>query len=410
MLSGDIGFMIICSALVLLMTPALAFFYGGFVPRKNAISTMMMSIYCMGIATIMWVLFGFALAFGGNTPGGIIGGQEFFFLNGVQGFGNMDGVLGTDGLLFAMFQMMFGIITTAIISGSVVGKMRFKALAIFIPIWLVLVYYPLAHMAWGGGLFAFLGAIDFAGGNVVHISSGVTGLVLCLLLGKRKSKIEHRPHNIPFILLGAALLLFGWFGFNAGSAVAANDVAVHAFATTAISSACALFSWIMIDWFVGKKPTLVGAATGMVVGLVAITPGAAFVPLWASMIIGLLVSPVCYFAIAVLKKKFGYDDTLDAFGCHGVGGIYGGIMTGLFCTKELNPEGHDGLIFGDATTFIAQIESIGITLVFAVVGTLIAAGIVRLFTKLRASEREEKIGLDITDHGETAYPAFNGLD
>ena len=310
--------------------------------------------------------------------------------------------------------MMFAIITPALITGAVAGRMKFKALFIFIALWSIVVYYPMAHMVWGsGGFLAEIGSVDFAGGNVVHISSGVSGLVLAIILGKRSGyeQVSVRPHNVPFIVLGAFLLWFGWFGFNAGSALAADGLAVHALVTTNTSAAAGLISWMLIDTIKTGKPTVIGACTGGVVGLVAITPGAGFVPIWASLIIGLLVSPICYFSVSVLKKKFGYDDALDAFGCHGIGGIWGGIATGLFARSDINSVAQwDGLVYGDFHLFRAQIIGIVVTIVVSVVGTLICAGIVRIFTKLRVTEHDEKVGLDITEHGESAYPSFNGLD
>lgn len=410
--TGDTGFMMICSALVLLMTPGLAFFYGGMVRRKNVVNTMMTSIFVIGIATVMWVLFGYSLAFGVDHLG-IIGDLSHL------GFVGLTGKVGKyastiPDLGFAMFQMMFAIITPALITGAVAGRMKFKALFLFIIFWSTLVYYPMAHMVWGiGGFLAKIGSVDFAGGNVVHISSGVSALVLCLVLGKRKDygKANYRIHNIPFVVLGASLLLFGWFGFNAGSALKADGLAIHAFATTAISAASGMLSWMMMDILMAEKPTLVGCVTGLVVGLVAITPGAGFVPVWASLIIGFVGSPICYFMISKVKQKFGYDDALDAFGCHGIGGVWGGLATGLFTQTSINSVAKwNGLFFGDTHLFIVQVISILVTIVVAVVGTLICIGLVRLFTPLRVEKRDEQVGLDLSEHNETAYPSFNGLD
>jgi Amt family ammonium transporter len=315
--------------------------------------------------------------------------------------------------VFAVFQMMFALITPAIITGSVAGRIRFKALVLIIIFWSIIVYYPLAHMVWGeGGLLGggWLNSVDFAGGNVVHISSGVSGLVLALLVGKRQSydAISYRVHNIPFVMLGMALLWFGWFGFNAGSALAANDLAGHAFLVTALSAAAALVSWMVIDVVREGKPTLIGACTGVVAGLVGITPAAGFVPVYAALIIGLLVSPVCYFGIILVKKVLKIDDALDAFGCHGIGGIFGGLMTGLFAKAAVG--GVDGLLYGAPVQLGRQALAIVITIVIAVVGTLIAAGITRAFTPLRATKEEEVSGLDTSQHGESAYPSFYGLD
>lgn len=410
--SGDIGFMLICSALVLLMTPGLAFFYGGLVRRKNVVNTMMTSIFVMGIAAVMWALFGYSLAFG-NDHFGIIGDFSWLGLQGIEG-STTDYVSTIPHLEFAIFQMMFAIITPALITGAVAGRMKFKALFLFIILWSVIVYYPMAHMVWGlGGFLAKIGSIDFAGGNVVHISSGVSALVLCIVLGKRKDylRVQYHVHNIPFVVLGASLLLFGWFGFNAGSALQANELAVHAFMTTGLSAAAGMISWMLMDVFMSGKPTLVGSVTGMVVGLVAITPGAGYVPIWASIIIGLVGSPICYLMISKVKQKLGYDDALDAFGCHGIGGIWGGIATGLFTQTSINDVARwNGLFFGDTQLFLAQLASILITIAVAVVGTLICIAIVRCFTTLRVSKQEEQKGLDISEHQENAYPSFNGLD
>ena len=410
--TGDTGFMMICSALVLLMTPGLAFFYGGMVRRKNVVNTMMTSIFVIGIATVMWVLFGYSLAFGVDHLG-IIGDLSHLGLVGLTGkVGEYASTIPDLG--FAMFQMMFAIITPALITGAVAGRMKFKALFLFIIFWSMLVYYPMARMVWGiGGFLAKIGSVDFAGGNVVHISSGVSALVLCLVLGKRKDygKANYRIHNIPFVVLGASLLLFGWFGFNAGSALKADGLAIHAFATTAISAASGMLSWMMMDILMAEKPTLVGCVTGLVVGLVAITPGAGFVPVWASLIIGFVGSPICYFMISKVKQKFDYDDALDAFGCHGIGGVWGGLATGLFTQTSINSVAKwNGLFFGDTHLFIVQVISILVTIVVAVVGTLICIGFVRLFTPLRVEKRDEQVGLDLSEHNETAYPSFNGLD
>ena len=410
--SGDTGFMLICAALVFFMTPGLAFFYGGLVRRKNVVNTMMAIVMIMGLSVVMWALLGYSLAFGGNH-GGIIGDFRWFGLEGV-GWDIGPYSDSIPNLVFCAFQMMFAIITPALITGSVVGRMKFKALFIFVAIWSVIVYYPLAHMVWGqGGLLAELGSVDFAGGDVVHISSGITALVLAIILGKRKGyeRATYRIHNIPFVVLGATILWFGWFGFNAGSALKADGLAAHAFMTSAIASASALLSWMFLDVINDKKTTLVGASTGLVIGLVAITPGAGFVPIWSSFIIGALVSPICYYGVILIKKKLKIDDALDAFGCHGIGGIWGGIATGIFGKSSINPVAKwDGLIYGEWRLFIAQIEGIFITIAIAVVGTLICVAIVSIFTPLRVTDREEKIGLDISQHGESAYPSFNGMD
>lgn len=410
--AGDTGFMLICTAFVFFMTPGLAFFYGGLVRRKNVVNTMMACGAIMGLSVVMWTLFGYSLAFGGNH-GGIIGDFRWFALNGV-GWEPGPYADTIPHLVFVAFQMMFAMITPALITGAVVGRMRFKALFFFIAIWSLIVYYPMAHMVWGdGGFLAAIGSVDFAGGNVVHISSGVSALVLAIYLGQRRgyAKATYRTHNIPFVFLGAAMLWFGWFGFNAGSALKADGLAAHAFMTSSISSACALLTWMLIEVIREGKPTLVGASTGLVIGLVAITPGAGFVPVWASFIIGILVSPICYFTVLLLKQKLKIDDALDAFGCHGIGGIWGGIATGLFGKTSINSVAKwDGLVFGEHRLFLAQVLSIVITIAVAIVGTLICIGLVRIFTPLRVDPKEEMVGLDASQHGENAYPSFNGFD
>lgn len=410
--TGNTAFMMICTALVFFMTPGLAFFYGGLVRRKNVCNTMMACVAIMGLSVLLWTMFGYSLSFGGNHAG-IIGDFRWAFLNDV-GWEAGPYADTIPHLVFAAFQMMFAMITPALITVAVVGRMRFKALFSFIALWSFLVYYPMAHMVWGeGGFLAAIGSVDFAGGNVVHISSGVSALVLATYLGRRKGyeKTSYRIHNIPFVVLGASLLWFGWFGFNAGSALAADGLAAHAFMTSAISSAAALVSWMLIDVIKDGKPTLVGASTGLVVGLVAITPGAGFVPIWSSYIIGALVSPICYFTMNFIKHKLKIDDALDAFGCHGIGGVWGGIATGLFAKTSINSVARwDGLVFGNVHLFVAQVLSIIITAAVAVVGTLICIGIIRIFTPLRVDQKEEALGLDISQHGENAYPSFNGFD
>lgn len=410
--TGNTAFMMICTALVFFMTPGLAFFYGGLVRRKNVCNTMMACVAIMGLSVLLWTMFGYSLSFGGNHAE-IIGDFRWAFLNDV-GWEAGPYADTIPHLVFAAFQMMFAMITPALITGAVVGRMRFKALFAFIALWSFLVYYPMAHMVWGeGGFLAAIGSVDFAGGNVVHISSGVSALVLAIYLGRRKGyeKTSYRIHNIPFVVLGASLLWFGWFGFNAGSALAADGLAAHAFMTSAISSAAALVSWMLIDVIKDGKPTLVGASTGLVVGLVAITPGAGFVPIWSSYIIGALVSPICYFTMNFIKHKLKIDDALDAFGCHGIGGVWGGIATGFFAKTSINSVARwDGLVFGNVHLFVAQVLSIIITAAVAVVGTLICIGIIRIFTPLRVDQKEEALGLDISQHGENAYPSFNGFD
>lgn len=412
--SGNIGFVMLCAAFVFFMTPGLSCFYGGLVRRKNAVNTMFTSVVTIATGIVMWMLIGYSLSFGPDH-GGVIGDFSWFGLEGVSLTEPYVEGQGIPNMVFCLFQMMFAVITPALITGSVAGRMKFKSLFVFLVLWSLVVYYPMAHMVWAdGGFLAKIGSVDFAGGNVVHISSGITALTLCILLGKRYDykRANYNIHNTPMVALGAFILLFGWFGFNAGSALAADGLAAHAFVTTAVSSAAAMLSWMFCDVVVNKKPTFVGACTGMVAGLVGITPGAGFVPIWAALIIGLTTSPICFFMISWVKEKFGYNDALDAFGCHGVGGIWGGICTGLFCKVSINDIGQgNGLFFGDTKLFLMQLASIGITIVVSVAGTLICYGITRLVTgKIRVTEREERVGLDRSQHGESAYPSFNGLD
>ncbi|MDO5559500.1 MAG: ammonium transporter [Oscillospiraceae bacterium] len=412
-MNADIGFMLMCSALVFIMTPGLACFYGGLVRKKNTVNTMMTSIFIIGTGIVMWVLFGYSLSFA-PSDNGIIGDFSWLGLNGVSlEEGYTDGA-SIPNMVFCIFQMMFAIITPALITGSVAGRMKFKSLFLFIILWSIVVYYPLAHMVWAqGGILGpdGIGALDFAGGDVVHISSGVSALVLCKLLGKRRDydHAAYRLHNIPTVMIGASLLMFGWFGFNAGSALSANGQAVHAFMTTAASAGAALLSWMVCDIIKNDKPTLIGACTGIVAGLVGITPSAGFVPVWAAVIIGLTTSPICFIMISYGKKKFGFDDALDAFSCHGTGGIWGGLMTGIFAQASIG--GKDGAVFGNWSQFGAQVLGIVITAAVAVAGTLLCYGLTRLAVgKLRVEAKDELIGLDISQHGETAYPSFNGLE
>lgn len=402
--TGNIAFILICSGLVFLMTPALAFFYGGLERRKNILNTMMMVICTLGLASILWITIGYSLSFSGDHL--FVGNLDKVFFNHVsmtKGDGIPEG-------LFAAFQMMFALIATAIITGSVVGRMKFSAIFLFIAAWIILVYSPLAHMVWGKGLLDAMGSIDFAGGNVVHISSGISGLVLACVVGKRReyAQIEYRPHNIPFVVLGAGLLWFGWFGFNAGSALAADGLAIHALLTTNTAAASAMLSWMLIEKLVIGKPTVVGACTGAVVGLVAITPGAGFVSLWSSIIIGFLVSPFCFYFISVIKQKLQLDDALDAFGCHGVGGIFGGIMTGIFADSAVG--GKAGLFYGNVQLFLAQLESIVFTIVFAGLLSFVIISVIKFFMPIRVTDSEEALGMDRIEHDETAYPTFMGLD
>ena len=404
--TGDVSFILIATALVFVMTPGLALFYGGMVRKKNVLSTTMHSFIIMAIASVLWVLVGYTLAFGPDHAG-LIGGLDWVGLSGVGADPNPDYAATIPALLFMAFQLMFTIITPALISGSIAERMRFPAFLAFITLWLLIVYYPLAHMVWGvGGFLRTLGALDFAGGTVVHISSGVTGLVAALVLGKRRVLGEQPilPHNLPMTVLGAGLLWFGWFGFNAGSALGANGLAVSALVTTNTSAAAAALSWMAVEWIHRGKPTVLGAASGAVAGLVSITPGAGFVTPMSSILIGLVGGALCYLAVSVVKAKIGYDDSLDAFGCHGIGGIWGALATGLFATKAVNSAGADGLFYGNPAQLGIQAISIIVTIALAVTATFVILKVIGVFLKLRASSEEEEMGLDLAMHGEEAYP------
>ena len=421
--SGNTAFMIVCAMLVLLMTPGLAFFYGGLSRRKNVVNTMIMVFGVLGIVAITWTLFGWSFAYGGDGSVPFFGGFDQIGLSGLVTnlLGETEAALSHDSypaIVDVFFQMAFCMITTAILTGALAGRMKFGAVCLFVTIWTILVYPPLAHMVWGGeGSFIgeTIGALDFAGGDVVHISSGLTGLILARMLGKRKGfgVMSYRPHNVPFVALGAALLWFGWFGFNGGSEFAADGVAALAVLNTVVASGAGLLAWLVVEKIRVGKATLVGAATGLVAGLVAITPAAGFVKPWAAILLGLITSPICYFAISSLKAKIGYDDALDAFGCHTVGGIVGGILTGLFCVPELSWTDFGGLIYtGDPSLLISQILGIVVTILFVGICDVIIGLIVKAVFKgeLRVSEDEEALGLDVSTHGESAYPAYVGLD
>ena len=421
--TGSTAFMLVCAMLVLLMTPGLAFFYGGLSRRKNVVNTMIMVLSAIGIVAITWTICGWSLAYGGDGSSPFFGGfDQLGFLGGVTDMLAEAEAVPEDAtypaIINFIFQMAFCMITTAIITGSLAGRMKFGAVCAFVTVWTIVVYPPLAHMVWGGDgslIGDTIGALDFAGGDVVHISSGLTGLILCLMLGKRKGfgMMSYRPHNVPFVALGATLLWFGWFGFNAGSEFVADGVAGLALINTVVASGAALVSWMIVERVKVGKPTLVGAATGLVAGLVVITPAAGFVEPWAAIIMGLIVSPICYFAISFCKAKIGYDDALDAFGCHCVGGIVGGICTGIFCVPELSWTDFGGLLYtGDVNLLCSQIAGIAITIVFVGILDVVLAFIVKACFKgsLRVSEEKEAQGLDIAAHGESAYPAYIGLD
>ncbi|GAB6153166.1 ammonium transporter [Desulfosporosinus burensis] len=406
--TGDTGFIMISTALVFLMTPGLALFYGGMVRKKNVLSTLMHSWIIMGIMSLQWILVGYTLAFGTDYHG-LIGGLDWLGLNGVGMEPNPDYAATIPALSFMAFQMMFAIITPALISGSIAERMRFPAFIAFILLWATFVYDPLAHWVWGvGGFLRTLGALDFAGGNVVHISSGYSALIAALVLGKRKGlgKDSMAPHHVPMTVLGAGLLWFGWFGFNAGSALGANGLAAMAFVNTNTAAAAAAVAWAVVERLHRGKSTMLGAASGAVAGLVAITPGAGFVTPLSSIFIGLVGGAICYLAISIIKAKFGYDDALDAFGCHGIGGTWGALATGIFATTTINPAGADGLFYGNASLLGIQAMSVGITVVFTVAATFVIMKGIALVMKLRVNEEQESTGLDLSLHGETAYSEF----
>lgn len=403
--SGDTAFVLLCAALVLLMTPGLAFFYGGMVRRKNVLSTIMHSFIIICMVSVQWVLFGYSLAFGPDKLH-LIGSLAWLGLNGI-GFTPNPSYAGTiPQFAYVAFQLMFAIITAALISGSFAERFRFPAFLIFTLLWTTVVYDPMAHWVWGaGGWLNHMGILDFAGGTVVHITSGVSGLVTALVLGKRLGykKDPILPHNVPFIVLGAGLLWFGWFGFNAGSALAANGLAASAFMVTNTAAAAAALSWVATEWILSGKPTLFGAASGCIAGLVAITPASGFVTPMSSLIIGLVAGIICYFAVSVMKARLGYDDALDTFGVHGIGGTWGALATGLFATTAVNAAGHNGLFYGNPGQLWVQLVGVVTSWVFAAVMTFIILKVISLFTSLRASAVEEQAGLDLPMHGERAY-------
>ncbi|MDS1030209.1 ammonium transporter [Bacillota bacterium LX-D] len=402
--TGDTSFIIISAALVLLMTPGLALFYGGMVRRKNVLSILMQCFVIMAVVSVQWVLFGYTLSFGPDINH-LIGGLNWLGLKGVGMVPNADYAGTIPQFAFCAFQLMFAIITAGLIIGAFAERIRFSAFLLFIILWTTFVYDPLAHWVWGvGGWLRELGALDFAGGTVVHISSGVSGLVAALVIGKRKCGQEPMlPGNLPLTVLGASLLWFGWFGFNAGSALGANGLAALAFIVTNTAAAAGALSWIIVEWLHHGKPTTLGAVSGAVAGLVVITPAAGFVSPLASVVMGLLVSPICYLAVSKIKVKLGYDDSLDAFGIHGVGGTFGAIATGIFASKAINPLGADGLLYGGVELFLHQILAVIATYLFAGIVTFIILKVVSLFIPLRVEEEDEEAGLDITQHGENAY-------
>ncbi len=400
--SGDTAWMIVSTALVMMMTPAgLALFYGGMSRYKNLLNTLAMTFVAYCLASIVWVMWGYSLAFGPDK-GGMIGGLDFFFFAGITP-ASLEGTIPTN--VFALFQMTFACITVALVLGSIVDRMKFSAWVVFTVLWVTFVYCPIAHWVWGKGWMASIGALDFAGGTVVHINAGVAGLVLALVLGKRIGfgKEAMFPSSIALTALGAALLWFGWFGFNAGSALVADGLAGSAFLVTNTSAAAAALAWMFTEWLINKKPTVLGIASGVVAGLVAITPAAGFVGLGSSVLIGIAAGVLGFFSVARLKLKLGYDDSLDAFGVHGMCGTLGALATGLFADPAVNAAG-TGLFFGNPMQVVIQLVSILATAVFTAVATLVLIYLTKALTGgLRVEEENERIGLDSAVHGERAF-------
>lgn len=408
--SGNTAWIIMATILVLLMTiPGIALFYGGLVRRKNMLSVIMQSLTIVAVISLIWVAFGYSFAFGSGFDGSLfkygIGGFDKTMLKGINLNTMTTG--GIPELLFAMFQCMFAVITPALILGAFAERVRFSGFLVFTILWSIFVYLPMAHWVWGGGFLMEMGAIDFAGGTVVHINAGISALIMALLVGRRKDYKPGKPitpHNIPFVFMGTALLWLGWFGFNAGSGLAADGLAANAFLVTHIATCMAAVTWMTVDWIVNKKPTTVGACTGAVAGLVAITPAAGSTDILGAICIGFITSLICFWMVAVIKPKFGYDDALDAFGVHGIGGIIGSILTGVFATHFVTgADGVQGALYGDWHQLWVQIETTIITMVFSAVMTFIIFKIVDAVCGIRVVKRVEEEGLDIYEHGETAY-------
>lgn len=399
--TGNTAWVLIAAAMVFFMTPGLALFYGGMARSKNVLSTIMQSFFLIGVISVEFMLIGYTLIFGDNVHG-IIGSLNKIGLMGTEN-SIMEGA-NIPEMAFIAFQCMFAIITPAIMSGSITGRMRFAPFVIFAIIWSIFIYNPMAHWVWGGGFLANLGALDFAGGLVIHVLSGVSGLVLCLLLGRRRGygRMPMLPHHLPMTVLGGAMLWFGWFGFNAGSALGASTLAANAVLTTQMSAAIGIVGWVLVERYHRGKPTVLGAVSGGVSGLVAITPAAGFVTPVAAIPIGFIGAICCYVAVAILKSKFGYDDSLDAFGIHGVGGTWGAIATGLFATVTVNPDGADGLFYG-GNLLVPQLISLVVAIALAIIGTTSIFKVISLFMDMRVSISAESLGIDISEHGEGAY-------
>ena len=410
--SGNTAWIIVATILVLLMTiPGIALFYGGLVRQKNILSIVMQSLLIVGAVSVLWVAFGYSFVFGtglmdsGNPLGAVIGGFDKVFLAGITPQTLTTG--GIPELLFVLFQCMFAIITPALILGSFAERVKFSGFLLFTILWSILVYMPMAHWVWGGGFLQQMGAIDFAGGTVVHINAGISALMMALLVGRRTDYRPGQPmmpHNVAFVFMGTAFLWLGWFGFNVGSGLAADGIAANAFLVTHLATCVAALTWMVLDWTCNHKPTTVGACTGAVAGLVAITPAAGTVDLLGAFFIGLITSLVCFYMVGVVKPKFGYDDTLDAFGVHGIGGIIGSILTGVFATQAISGEGGvEGALYGDWHQLWVQTAATFVSIAFSAVMTFILFKVTDILVGIRVDKRVEEEGLDIYEHGESAY-------
>ncbi|MHC1776186.1 MAG: ammonium transporter [Lentimicrobium sp.] len=397
---GNTGFMLLATSLVMLMTPGLAFFYGGLASKRNILGIMIQSFVSLGVTTVLWFAFGYSLCFSGT--GAIIGDLDKAFMNGVD----LNSVYAGNGkipeLVFFLYQMMFAIITPALITGAFVGRVTFKSYMFFLVVWQIFVYYPFVHMVWGGGLLAQWGVLDFAGGIVVHATAGFAALASVFYVGARTSK-DSTPNSIPLVAIGTGLLWFGWYGFNAGSELAVDNITAQAFANTDIAASFATVTWLIIEWSKARKPKFIGLLTGAVAGLATITPAAGFVPLWAAAVIGIVAGLVCYYAVA-LKNKLGWDDALDVWGVHGVGGVLGTILLGVFATSAINPMvTSQGLLYGESSFFIKQVIAVIGASAYAFIFTYLMLALINLITPVRVSESDELIGLDSSLHGEQAY-------
>ena len=401
--TGDTAWVLFATALVLMMTPALAFFYGGMVRKKNILSTLNLSFIVMAVISLQWILIGYSLVFGPST-GGLIGNLNFAGFTGVGGAPNELYAPNIPHIAYAAFQMTFAVITPALISGAFVERVRFKTFLVFIVLWATFVYDPVAHWVWGnGGLFHSLGVLDFAGGTVVHVTAGFSALVFAKVIGPRRGygKTNMEPANIPFTVLGAGLLWMGWFGFNGGSALAANGIAASAIVTTNTAAAAAGLMWMFLSWR-DSKPSVLGIVTGVVVGLVAITPAAGYVTPMAAMVIGVVAASISYYAIK-FRQRSKLDESLDVWACHGMGGLWGCLATGLFASKAVNPTGADGLLYGNPAQFVTQALTVGAVIVFVMVVTFAITTVLRKVMGLRVASNAEEVGLDISEHGEHAY-------